>query len=101
WPFVPTASERRGLATSIVFASLFGANFLFYHRAQDYFAELDRPDPLTHTWSLSVEEQFYLVWPAFLLALAALARAARVRALPIVLITVAAIASFASATLAR
>ena len=33
-----------------------------------YFDALGEPSPLTHYWSLSIEEQFYLIWPLALLA---------------------------------
>jgi peptidoglycan/LPS O-acetylase OafA/YrhL len=39
-------------------------NFYFLRNAEDYFGVRSEFQPLLHTWSLSVEEQFYLVWPA-------------------------------------
>jgi peptidoglycan/LPS O-acetylase OafA/YrhL len=54
-------------------AAIFGANIHFAARGADYFNATLPPSPLQHYWSLSVEEQFYLVWP-LLLACAALIR---------------------------
>ncbi len=39
------------------------ANWHFILGHQSYFEEFQRPSLLTHLWSLSVEEQFYLFWP--------------------------------------
>ena len=35
------------------------------------------PSPLQHTWSLSIEEQFYAIWPLVIIAIAAWRRTAR------------------------
>lgn len=47
-------------------ASLFMANIRFAHQGADYFAQGQPPSLVQHYWSLAVEEQFYLVWPALL-----------------------------------
>jgi peptidoglycan/LPS O-acetylase OafA/YrhL len=54
-------------------AALYAGNMRFAAQATDYLqAELD-PSPLLHYWSLGVEEQFYVFWPAMLVLAAGLA----------------------------
>ncbi|MFW5879179.1 MAG: acyltransferase family protein, partial [Myxococcota bacterium] len=60
-------------AESAVAAVLCVSNLLFYSQA-DYFDALAQTKPLLNTWTLGVEMQFYLVWPAVLLGLLALKR---------------------------
>lgn len=43
------------------------SNFYFWRGSHDYFAKAVDPSPVLHFWSLAVEEQFYLVWPALIL----------------------------------
>lgn len=45
-------------------SSLFGiSNIFLYTQAIDYFGQSAKTNPFTHTWSLGVEEQFYLIFP--------------------------------------
>ncbi len=48
---------------------LFGSNFYFWDRGSDYFGPHLERDPLLHTWSLGVEEQFYILFPLLLFGL--------------------------------
>ena len=55
-------------AQSLFATALFGANFEFWREA-GYFDAFADQKPLLHLWSIAVEEQFYLLFPALLLAL--------------------------------
>jgi peptidoglycan/LPS O-acetylase OafA/YrhL len=52
---------------SILYSLGFGSNFYFHYSGQIYGAESGLLKPFLHTWSLSVEEQFYILFPVVLL----------------------------------
>lgn len=54
-------------AESILAALFFGSNFFFYFSTTEYGANSSLIKPFLHTWSLGVEEQFYLVFPVIAL----------------------------------
>lgn len=55
------------------------SNFYFAFAEFDYFAALKAKDLFLHTWSLSIEEQFYVVWPCLIVLAFALAARGRAR----------------------
>lgn len=71
--FMLAPSMLRDVGRDAIAAGAFVINFVFANRLGDYFnAQLGdlTPSPLLHFWSLAVEEQFYLLWPATLLLVA-------------------------------
>jgi peptidoglycan/LPS O-acetylase OafA/YrhL len=63
---IMTPEPFSDLSRSIFAVIFFTANIFFYKR-DDYFAEPSDLTPLLHTWSLSVEEQFYLLFPPLMI----------------------------------
>lgn len=62
-------------AKSALSAIGFGSNFFFYYSTTEYGADSALLKPLLHTWSLGVEEQFYIVVPIIILVIWKFARA--------------------------
>lgn len=57
------------LLKSAVYAALGTSNVFFWREYGNYFSSGVDEAPLLHTWSLGVEEQFYVIWPVVLLLL--------------------------------
>jgi peptidoglycan/LPS O-acetylase OafA/YrhL len=83
--FAPGDLQRYGAA---LFHSIFSLSNIYFWSEAGYFDTNSKLNPLLHTWSLSVEEQFYMFWPA--LAAFLFARGGmRIVALAIVLLSTA------------
>ena len=67
------AKDLKALGESTMYAIFSLSNFHFWSIA-DYFDTSTKLKPLLHTWSLSVEEQFYLFWPLTIVLLFRLPR---------------------------
>jgi peptidoglycan/LPS O-acetylase OafA/YrhL len=65
--------EFQYFSRSAIAAALFGSNILFWQES-GYFDTAAQLKPLLHTWSLAVEEQFYIVFPLLLILLTRLGR---------------------------
>nr|WP_232836272.1 acyltransferase family protein [Mycolicibacterium smegmatis] len=65
---LPPLQARKVLGDTVA-AALYLGNYRFAIEGTDYLADT-APSPLQHYWSLGVEEQFYLVWPALILGVA-------------------------------
>src|SRR5260221_11312196 len=95
--FVPdSVAALRGDAIA---AALWSGNWRWALEGTDYFAQGGTPSPLQHTWSLAVEEQFYVVWPLLLLACRAVKRR-RLLALSLAGVAASALATYVLARVA-
>src|ERR1700729_2609771 len=67
WITVVSPSRLASLRGAVAAAATYSSNWFYIYTHNSYFARFAPAGPLDHLWSLAVEEQFYLVWPALLL----------------------------------
>lgn len=89
-PFGP----QQNAATTALGAMFLSANFVIAATTGGYFDSPAATNPLLHTWSLSVEEQFYLAFPALLTLAWLIVRRMHVRTAPYALVGAVTVASF-------
>lgn len=65
--FIYLPSSHKVVGQYVVSSILSISNILLYLKGNDYFGLENNSNPLFHTWSLGVEEQFYLLFPILLL----------------------------------
>ncbi|HUN35017.1 MAG TPA: acyltransferase family protein [Trebonia sp.] len=68
WVTIGYPSELSMLRGDTVAAALYVSNWWYIAQNASYFSRFGPPSPITHLWSLAVEEQFYLIWPWLVLA---------------------------------
>jgi len=59
----------RDFGATLTATALFTSNIIFWRKQSNYFDVSSDWSPLLHTWSLGIEEQFYILFPLFLLAI--------------------------------
>lgn len=91
--FILTPKDYQDFARSAMHTTVFTSNFLFNNRA-GYFAPAAETQPLLHTWSLAVEEQFYLIAPIALLCLHRLSARSRLILFSVLLLMSLAVAEY-------
>ena len=67
WMFMILPSQIEDFSQSLVAVSLFASNIFFWMDPSGYFDGPSEEKPLLHTWSLAVEEQYYILFPIFLI----------------------------------
>jgi peptidoglycan/LPS O-acetylase OafA/YrhL len=67
WVTIFGPAQTQQFRDSVLAAVLYVNNWQQIFGDVSYFARFEAPGPLNHLWSLSVEEQFYIIWPFLLL----------------------------------
>ena len=69
-----TPGEFANLRLDSLSTLFYVANWHFIFAGANYFSQTAQPSPVSHMWSLAIEEQFYIVWPPVALVLLHLGR---------------------------
>lgn len=89
--FLATSAEIAKLRADGLATLFYVANWRSIFGQDSYWAMFDSPSPLQHTWSLAIEEQFYVFWPLVVFGLIAWKRRS-----PVAVLVVASLGAVAS-----
>ncbi len=93
--FAYSPLSQATISRDAIRALFYSLNLSLARRASDYFAATHvASNPLLHTWSLGVEEQFYVVWPLLILGICIVSSRRQRNALLIAVLTAVTAASF-------
>ncbi|NVK26374.1 MAG: acyltransferase [Gammaproteobacteria bacterium] len=69
--FILFTDDFENFSRTLIHSFISTNNFYLWQSTSGYFSDNTDLMPLLHTWSLAVEEQFYIIWPALLIVLLA------------------------------
>ncbi|MBD2760235.1 acyltransferase [Yimella sp. cx-573] len=67
--FLAQPGRRSAIAGDVLSSFLYVANWRFLVGDEQYFSTIAMPSPVRHTWSLAIEEQYYILFPLLMTAL--------------------------------
>lgn len=85
WVTFTNHSTLDKIKTDLLPSLLYFSNWWYIFHDYSYFSTFGAPSPLTHIWSLAIEEQFYLTWPVLVILGFTLFKKNRFRVLAILL----------------